>query len=59
MSRPEALLARKKSSLWISGGQNEEFSKKRFGFLAVLTTKGPFLVKTKSNPKKDLDFSLS
>ncbi|MDI9496974.1 MAG: hypothetical protein QM270_00595 [Bacillota bacterium] len=43
-----------KSSLRTSDGQNEEISKKRFGLLAILTTKGLFLVKTRSNPKNDL-----
>ncbi|MDI9498259.1 MAG: hypothetical protein QM270_07230 [Bacillota bacterium] len=54
--------------IWISryldhkragSGQNEELSKKRFGLLAILTTKGLFLVKTRSNPKKELEKSLS
>ncbi|MDI9498186.1 MAG: hypothetical protein QM270_06860 [Bacillota bacterium] len=48
-----------KSSLRTSGGQNEELSKKRFGLLVVLTTKGLVLVKTRSYPKNHLDYSLS
>ncbi|MDI9498553.1 MAG: hypothetical protein QM270_08750 [Bacillota bacterium] len=42
---------RGKSSLRTSGGQNEEKSKKTFGLLAILTTKGAFLVRTMRNLK--------
>ncbi|MDI9497982.1 MAG: hypothetical protein QM270_05780 [Bacillota bacterium] len=54
VSMPEGRLAGEENSLRISGGQNEEKSKKRFGLLAILTTKGPFLVKTRRNPKNVL-----
>ncbi|MDI9498974.1 MAG: hypothetical protein QM270_10900 [Bacillota bacterium] len=40
-------------------GQVRDFSKKEFGLLAVLTTKGLFLVRFETFPKKDLDYSLS
>ncbi|MDI9498688.1 MAG: hypothetical protein QM270_09450 [Bacillota bacterium] len=43
----------------VDSGQNEELSKKRFGKVPILTIKGLFLVKTKSYPKKDLDYSPS
>jgi len=40
LSMPGGRLARKRGSLRTSGGQNEEESKKRFGKVPILTTRG-------------------